>query len=400
MNIITTGRTVLRVLGLMAVANVGLASTVDITALYRPSATSADFVNTTPTSGFCEIWPSRPECFGENHSVGLGVEYSKVTIRPTTIERDKYWVGLPGKRTVQVVSDAGDSYDLQFSMNLFSVIVYGGRDDYPVPVRTGYVSGGCSPIMNYGNNHRAGVLWSVNNPDSPEPCHSTAQEGGTGTLEVRIEGFSVGYKLVTPAPLSMRTGTYRGSVTYSVGENGDIALGNGVLALNTSSVTLNFALEVMHPLAIEFPANSDRVVLEPPGGWMGWLNGGPAPSRLERDLGFRITNSGPLSVYMDCEFPTASSCAMRNTRTNETAPLEVRLTLPGGLVQAGSNAPIQRTLISTSRTLPLNLVSTALILNQPGTLHFSTAPGVVATMVGNSGDTYKGNVTVVFDADL
>jgi hypothetical protein len=196
----------------------------------------------------------------------------------------------------------------------------------------------------------------------------------------------------------MRTGTYYGSVTYSVGENGEFALGNGVSALNTSSVTLNFELEVLHPLKLEFPANSDQVQLEPRGGWLRWLSGGPPPSVLERDLPFRIWSSGPLAIYSTCEHPMPNRCGIRNTRTGHTVPLDVMVTLPGGMQQGG--APVRRAQVPTGRGQPLHLESVTPVLNQPGALHFATAPGAVAEMVQNPGDTYRGTVTVVFDAEL
>ncbi|MFK3773433.1 hypothetical protein [Pseudomonas sp. NPDC089406] len=217
-------------------------------------------------------------------------------------------------------------------------------------------------------------------------------------MEVTVREFSVGYILETPDPLAMRSGTYRGSLTYSVGENGEIGLGNNVSALNTSTVTLNFELEVLHPLILEFPANSDQVRLEPRGGWLRWLSGGPPPSVLERDLPFRIWSSGPLSIYADCEYAMANRCGIRNTRTGHTVPLDVLVTLPGGMQQGGM--PVRRTPVPSGRGLPLVLESVNPVLNQPGALHFATAPGVVAEMVKNPGDTYRGNVTVVFDAEL
>ncbi|WP_051270596.1 hypothetical protein [Pseudomonas vranovensis] len=187
-------------------------------------------------------------------------------------------------------------------------------------------------------------------------------------------------------------------MTYSVGEAGEIALGNNVSMLNTSSVTLNFELEVLHHLQLEFSGRSDQVLLEPPGGWARWLNGGPKPERLERDLPFRIWSSGPLSVYMDCGVPGPNSCGIRNTRNGHTVPLDVSLTLPGGISQSGH--PVQREQVPTGRRQPLILQSTRPVFNQPGALHFATASGEAAQMLDNPGDTYTGNVTVVFDAML
>lgn len=400
MNLLILARRALLGLGLIGLAQTALASNVTITAKYLPSLNNTRFENTTPLGGFCRRWPSVPECTGSNHSVDLGIQYNKTTIRNAPDVRDRYWVSLPGLRKVQVSSASGDVHELQFSMSKFSAYVGGGGSDYPTPIWTIYVAGGCSYIRSLGSSVWAVGLWNVIDPKSPQPCHSTSDGGPTdGTpLEVSVDEFSVGYILETPDPLAMRSGTYRGSLTYSVGENGDISLGNGVSALNTSSVTLNFELEVLHALILEFPANSDQVRLEPRGGWLRWLSGGPPPSVLERDLPFRIWSSGPLSIYTDCEFPMANRCGIRNTRTGHTVPLDVLVTLPGGMQQGGM--PVRRAPVPSGRGIPLVLESVNPVLNQPGALHFATAPGVVAEMVQNPGDTYRGNVTVVFDAEL
>ncbi len=200
----------------------------------------------------------------------------------------------------------------------------------------------------------------------------------------------------------MRAGIYEGQIQFSVGSNGqpgDIGLGNGVSGSPPSTVTLNFVLDVRHALEVHFPANSDKVILEPPGGWMRWLNGGPAPEKLVRDLPFRITNTGPLSIYMECEHPTARSCGIQNTRSSEIAALDVAVSLPGG-IQLNNGQAVQRFPIPTGRARPLHVDAVTPVFNQPGALHFATAAGEAAEMVKNPGDTYRGNVTVVFDALL
>ncbi len=218
-------------------------------------------------------------------------------------------------------------------------------------------------------------------------------------MDVVVKEFSIGYALQTPNPLAMRAGLYTGEVNYSVGENGEIALGNMVTNLNTNSLKIKFELDVRHALEVHFPANSDKVILEPPGGWMRWLNGGPAPEKLVRDLPFRITNTGPLSIYMECEHPTGRSCGIQNTRNSEIAALDVAVSLPGG-IQLNNGQAVQRFPIPTGRARPLHVDAVTPVFNQPGALHFATAAGEAAEMVKNPGDTYRGNVTVVFDALL
>lgn len=70
-----------------------------------------------------------------------------------------------------------------------------------------------------------------------------------------MSNISVSYLMTAPDPLRMETGTYRGSITYSVGPGGDFDFGDNLLPTD-SSVTLNFTLDVQHTLRFQFPAQS------------------------------------------------------------------------------------------------------------------------------------------------
>ena len=391
-------------LALLGGAEAALASVVTITAEFRPSSTNTQFKNTTPVSGFCNRWPSRPECTADNHSVALGIDYMKKTFRLAPDILDRLYVSLPRAVDFQVRNTASDeTHALNFSVTNFSAYADGGTNELPSPAFTARVHGGCTWVVAMGNSPSATVLWRVNDPNNPTPCHSTSDWGPVGgEVNSSVRDFSVGYALTTPSPLAMHAGIYEGQIQFSVGSNGqpgDIGLGNGVSGSPPSNVTLNFVLDVQHALQVQFPANSDKVILEPPGGWMRWLNGGPAPEKLVRDLPFRITNSGPLSVFMECEHPVGRSCGIQNTRNNDLAALDIEVSLPGG-IQLNNGQAVQRHPIPAGRGRPLHVEAVTPVFNQPGALHFATAPGEAAAMVANPGDTYRGNVTVVFDALL
>ncbi|WJM94470.1 hypothetical protein QEP73_12710 [Pseudomonas defluvii] len=391
-------------LALLGGAEVALASEVTITAEYRPSTTNTRFKNTTPISGFCVRWPNNPECTNDNHSVGLGVEYIKKTFVSAPNPRDMFYVSLPAARNVQVRNATSDAiHNLNFSMSKFSAYVDQMTPGVFNPVFTAYVNGGCryiSALAQGGGKGWAVLLWDVRNPESPTPCHSTSDYEAAGIeSDAAVKEFSIGYVLQAPNPLAMPAGIYTGEVNYSVGENGEIALGNMVTNLNTNSLKIKFELDVQHAFELQFPANSDKVILEPPGGWMRWLNGGPAPEKLVRDLPFRITKTGPMSVFMECEYPVGLSCGVRNPRNNHTAALEIKMSLPGGL-QLHNGQAVERHPIPTGRMQRLRVETATPVFNQPGALHFATAPGEAAAMVQHPGDTYRGNVTVVFDALL
>ncbi|WP_139729254.1 hypothetical protein [Aeromonas sobria] len=74
--------------------------------------------------------------------------------------------------------------------------------------------------------------------------------------------FYIGYRLVPPDPLKMQNGTYKGSLTLTVGANQDLDFGNG--NYSDSTLTVNFSLKVQHQIKVEFPPGGDKVVLLPP----------------------------------------------------------------------------------------------------------------------------------------
>ncbi|MEE3635743.1 hypothetical protein UIA24_16000 [Pseudomonas sp. AL 58] len=390
-------------LALLGGAEVAMASEVTITAEFRPSSTNMRFKNTTPISGFCNRWPSYASCQEDDgKSIDLGINYTKETVSWAPIERDRFYALFPGTQLVDVSAAGGAPVQLSFSFTSFSAYLV-KRSGLGFPANWGfYVEGGCRALQGaIGNGVSWGVnLWGINSPESPTGCHVGAHGEGEGLRAVSdISEFSVAYKLIAPNPLAMPAGLYTGEVNYSVGENGQIALGNNVTNLNTNSLKIKFELDVQHAFELQFPANSDKVILEPPGGWMRWLNGGPAPEKLVRDLPFRITKTGPMSVFMECEYLVGLLCGVRNPRNNHIAALDIKMSLPGGL-QLHNGQAVERHPIPTGRTMPLRVETVTPVFNQPGALHFATAPGEAAAMVQHPGDTYRGNVTVVFDALL
>ncbi|WJM94469.1 hypothetical protein QEP73_12705 [Pseudomonas defluvii] len=388
-------------LALLGGAEAALASEVTITAQFRPSSTNMRFENTTPVSGFCGIWPSYPACSTqEGKSVELGIRYTKDTVSWDPDFRNRYYVAFPAERRVDVSSSDGFSRQLSFAFSSFSATLGSISGPGRIPNVGRHVEGGCNELQAAVGYNTGTNLWGILNPTAPAGCTTSSYNENPGLPAVsEVRAFSVAYRLIAPNPLEMPAGIYTGEVNYSVGENGEIALGNMVTNLNTNSLKIKFELDVQHAFELQFPANSDKVILEPPGGWMRWLNGGPAPEKLVRDLPFRITKTGPMSVFMECEYPVGLLCGVRNPRNNHTAALEIKMSLPGGL-QLHNGQAVERHPIPTGRTMPLRVETVTPVFNQPGALHFATAPGEAAAMVANPGDTYRGNVTVVFDALL
>lgn len=369
----------------------GALADVNITARYLNNKLE----NTTPLGGHCLLFV----CNNGRVSVSLPITYSREVVRYGLVIEERFSLQLPPARTIRLTSDAGDEVELKFRTPNIAIRVRGERLSGTIPPNDG-MTGGCiaaQTIPAEGNIYHG--LWNVFNPDSPGLCYTNRGAGGSPTtFNLTMDNFSIGYELIVPQPLRARGGTYRGSIDYSVGEQGDFGLGTKVTNLSTSSVRINFELEVVQQLHLEFPANSDRVLLEAEGGWRRWLGGGPAPQRLSREMSFRLSSSGSLGVYMNCEHTLGDACGIRNQRNGHTVPLAVLLTLPPSMQQA--SGAVQKVPIPVDSAMPLLLESDRPVSNQPARIRFETAPGAVAEMVANPGDTYQGNVTIVFDANL
>ncbi|NTY95363.1 hypothetical protein FCH83_26065 [Pseudomonas putida] len=209
--------------------------------------------------------------------------------------------------------------------------------------------------------------------------------------------MGVSYNLNMPAPFRMKTGIYRGSVTYSVGPGGDFDFGDGVTALSANSVTINLVLDVQHAFFFDFPPGTDRAVLEPRDGWQNWLAGGSVPQRLYRDLPFRLSSSGPFKVYKMCQYVIGARCGIANEQGDQV-PVLLSMSLPPGIKYRGQ--PVESLALPTGRAQALQFEAVQPTLNRPGQMHFEIAKEDVRRMLPNAGSVYTGLATVVFDAEL
>lgn len=270
---------------------------------------------------------------------------------------------------------------------------------------------------NVVTGHRA--LWGTNWATAPAPCRALGSNhyyGNSGfsffwltpvettcskPAKFLIPGFGYqyldySYELRTPDPLKMSTGIYEGTVTYSVGPNGDIDLGDHVIPTDPI-LQLDFILTVQHTLKVEVPPGGTRVELLPQGGWQAWLQRNRRPERLFRDQTFNISASSRFKMKLECQYVSGDNCALWST-AGHAVPLEVAVTLPGGLADAAGD-PVNR------RRLRRDGVGTELFqpgfyLNRkPGTLHFEVARDAVEEMIKpGTSRSYSGNVTVIWDS--
>lgn len=354
---------------------------------------AGQFENTTPPALFCRRFAYR--CTN-NDVVDLPLTYTKevTTVSP----RAKFFIQMPGRRQVDVFHEVtGEPHTVSFEFTGVSQKT-GGVPWYESPTYNAVVQGGCTRVASIGNPPWVFFLWDITNPTAPAGCHSLNSRNGPdyhGFIDVTDMGVS--YNLRMPAPFRMKTGLYRGSITYSVGPGGDFDFGDGVTALNTNSVTINLVLDVQHAFFFEFPPGTDRAVLEPRDGWQHWLAGGSVPQRLYRDLPFRLSSSGPFKVYKLCQYDIDARCAITNDKGDQV-PVLLSLSLPAGIQHRGQM--VERLALPTGRAQALQFEAVQPTLNRPGQMHFEIAKEDVRRMLPNTGSTYTGLATVVFDAEL
>ncbi|WP_244216072.1 hypothetical protein [Pseudomonas reidholzensis] len=351
------------------------------------------FENTTPPAAFCVRWPDY--CRGRE-VVDLPMTYVKDVTEASP--RDQYYLRFPGRRQVDVFRDqTGESHTLTFEFTGVSQRTF-GPPYYESPLYNSVLSGGCTRLRGFANPPWVGFLWAFNTPQAPTGCYSKNNRGIPDYYyAVTAVDMGVTYNLINPSPHRMKPGVYRGSVTYSIGPGGDFDFGDGVRELNGNTLTLHFELDVQHAFYFDFPPGSDRAVLEPRDGWPAWLAGGSSPQRLYRDLPFRLSSTGPFKVYKMCQYDVDSRCGIRNEEGDQV-PVQVALTLPGGLMHGGQR--VERLPLPSGSAQALEFESSVPTFSRPGQLHFEVGRADVPGMLGYSGSTYSGQVTVVFDAEL
>ncbi|MDD2046437.1 hypothetical protein [Pseudomonas putida] len=330
-------------------------------------------------------------------TVTLPVTYTKLT-EVATEPRENFYVRVPERRQVDVYHEqTGEAYQLQLNFTAISQRVASPRRERNPAANSNRMGGNCQ-VQNgmWLSQNEFLTRWQF--PITPGDCATRATSAFWGQQEtVTTSELSVVYTLGLPPTHRVKPGVYRGSVTYTLGAGGDFDFGNNVTALNGNSVTVNIVLDVQHSFLLDFPLGFDRAVLDPPGGWSAWLDGGRVPPRLSSDLSMRLWSTGPFKVYKQCEYDVGDGCGIRNRRGEEVA-LKVAITLPYGIRYQGWQT-VNKMALPTGQAAALELQSILPTVNGPSQLHFEVAQDDLRPMLERGGELYSGKVTVIFDAE-
>ncbi|SMQ30979.1 hypothetical protein SAMN04488483_5877 [Pseudomonas helmanticensis] len=218
---------------------------------------------------------------------------------------------------------------------------------------------------------------------------------------VRLGYVDFAYELETPNPLGMSSGNYLGALTYTVGPNADFDFGD-VMLPNSSSLTLNFNLDVRHTLKVEIPPGGEQVQLVPVGGWQSWLQAGRRPVSLLRDQIFNISASSRFKMFIGCGPGINGECALEDPEVNRRVELFVFVSLPNGITDL-SGQPVRRLRLKSGGGNAQYFKPGFYVDRAPGTLHFEVPPHSMANMLRpgeGRGGRYSGVVVVYWDSDI
>ncbi|WP_073524315.1 hypothetical protein [Pseudomonas fluorescens] len=397
-------------LALGAFSQPAVAIVENITAVFRPDPAnpmSNKFINTTPQSGLCP-WhvPARCEAvntFSIRNTSFLAFNNAPIPAFPDDPRKSAYFKMPSAFRDVSV-THRGTGRTETVQMRIAGI---GGRWDVTRPPGvsawatpgvgwSAYWRGApapCQPI-NYiaASASFALFFWIV--PENAGACSVT---NGADIPWMRYSGLEYGYELKTPNPLTMDTGIYEGTITYSMGPGGDLDFGDTMIP-NDSVLTFNFTLTVEHVLKVDLPPGGNRIELLPEGGWQAWLNQGRRPARLFRDQTFTLAASSRFKMNLECGLVIGNTCGLRNDEGDQV-PVQIAVSLPYGLRdqydQPVNNLPLRLDGVGTELFQP-----TYYLDNRPAKLHFEVGRDDVGDMLKAPGTTYSGTATVIWDSEV
>lgn len=380
------------------------AATVDLTAVFRPDPARPmhnEFKNTTPQGGYCKDHPAY--CENGVFSIALPVRFRSIApILPEHAERQGPMFRTPSywKEVTVIHDDTGTTETLKMRVNGIGA-AYTIKEPLPVGVWDASWVHAPAPCnyggVGYGSAYYYAFFWRV--PANAGSCAKRAYQPIPETLGFAYQDVGFSYELITPDPLKMSAGTYRGVMNYTVGPQQDFDMGD-VMLPDDDLINLNFTLTVEHTLKVDIPPGGDRVELVPEGGWQSWLAQGRKPTRLFRDQTFNISSSTRFKMHLECNIPGLFDCMIRDPVSQRAAVVQLSISLPNGLTDTNGQ-PVKRRPLHVGHVNAQTFNPAFYVERAPGILHFEIAPYYVNYMLKpGEASKYSGNFTVVWDSDI
>jgi hypothetical protein len=380
------------------------AVSVDLTAVFRPDPAKPmhnEFKNTTPQGGYCKDHPAY--CADGIFSIALPIRFRSIApILPEHAERQGAMFRTPSYwKEVTVIHDGtGKAETVKMRVNGIGA-AYTIKEPLPGGVWDASWVNAPAPCnyggVGYGSAYYYAFFWRV--PANAGSCAKRAYQPIPETLGFAYQDVGFSYELVTPDPLKMSTGTYRGVMNYTVGPQQDFDMGD-VMLPDDDLINLNFTLTVEHTLKVDIPPGGDRVELVPEGGWQSWLAQGRKPTRLFRDQTFNISSSTRFKMHLECNIPGLFDCMIRDSVSQRAAVVQLSISLPNGLTDTNGQ-PVKRRPLHVGHVNAQEFKPGFYLDRAPGILHFEIAPYYVNYMLKpGEASKYSGSFTVVWDSDI
>jgi len=395
----------------------------DITAEFSPSVDKPEnntFTNTTPQSGYCLSYSK--ECAAKGlFSLAMGITLTpSKALTANDQPQDSLYFKMPStprKITVQN-NQTGETQEISFRVSAFSGMYWGINDhgayDWKNVSFFSYPTGGCNYVTpGWLSNKWFRWIWDY--PTGDIACYNLSKvdrpEGSDKYVRL-VEDLSFGYQLTTPNPLKMSSGTYTGSISFSVGPGGEIDFGNNFQATD-SELTLNFTLTVNHELKLSTEAQDQNVSLQPcargrvcseeegKANWERWMISLITPQMSGRS-NFKLSSSGAFTAYIECTETVGDQCAITSDNSpSQHIPVQTLLTLPDNIVDMDSGATVVKRPLTVGKDLSKNIfVTKEFGQDRSGSIDFLIEQRDVDTMLQTRPDTFKGAVTVFFDPKI
>ncbi|EKB17619.1 hypothetical protein [Aeromonas veronii] len=363
------------------------AASITITAEYNPANYVEDraiFINTTPCTQSLVNWCSGTASIDKPQAVYISTN----TYRQVKDTDDKrygvHYLTFPAARDVSVINTVtGHTYPFKFiltDIGTQTVMDNPGR----LPEQ-----GDC--INNKSSESHSALFQFSNIKESKQlsggVCYSDLNHL---SKTVRITSLYLGYKLKSPSPLTMPNGTYRGKINFVMGENKDFDLGGGTYG--DTFLEVNFIITVKHQMKIEFPADANKVTLQPREGWAEWIHRGRVPTSLQGEISYRVWTTAPYGVTVRCGELDGNYCLLNNEQTGYKARIRVLSANPYSSGFA---------YLTPGRTHRFSVVLDGVgDVGRERIIRFTINQTELGEVLKKPGGTYKGTVTLIYEAVL
>lgn len=224
-----------------------------------------------------------------------------------------------------------------------------------------------------------------------------------GLLPVKSTSRYITFGFVTEvlnSPWEIKSGSYTGHFSFTVGDGADIDLFND--SYNDNEIQVNLTAHITHLFTVRFPGTQNNITLSPKGGWEQWKNSGRVPSQLSNEVPFSLSTSTKFSVSLLCSVPTGNECGLSNVENEQQiVPLNVALTMPSASLKGFPSVGVNNLLLKSSKPIDFEPELTGgMVYDSRSKVIFSVGQDHVRTMLDSPNSRWKGTVSLIFDVAL